>query len=99
MPSQQTILEILGHLHDRNMTILVATHDLNQAAEIFERVLLLNRRLVGDGPPEAVLTTERLRQAYGSHLHVLPGQEGRVVLTDTCCEGGTALADLERERS
>ncbi|MEZ4636854.1 MAG: metal ABC transporter ATP-binding protein [Caldilineaceae bacterium] len=48
-PSQRVLLEILEELHRRRITILVATHDLNQAAERFGRIMLLNRQLIADG--------------------------------------------------
>ncbi len=96
LPSQQILLDILQTLHQRKMTILVATHDLNQAGELFQRVLLLNRRLVADGPPAAVLTADRLRQAYGSHLHVIQNGAQTLLLTDTCCEGESIPLEVER---
>ncbi|MBI1299015.1 ATP-binding cassette domain-containing protein [bacterium] len=94
-PSQQILLEILEELHGRRITILVATHDLNQAAERFGRIMLLNRQLVADGAPEEVLTADLLRRAYGSHLHVIPGLEGGLVVADTCCDHGDVL-EMER---
>jgi hypothetical protein len=26
-------------------------------------------------------------QAYGGHIHLMQGENGLMVLTDTCCEG------------
>lgn len=95
LPSQQVILEILQELQQRAITVLVATHDLNQAANLFGRVMLLNRRLIGDGPPEQVLTAELLRQAYGAHLHVVPSGEETVLIADTCCDDGTPILEAE----
>ncbi len=95
-PSQQAILEILVELRNRRITVLVATHDLNQAAERFDRILLLNRRLIGDGPPQQVLTAEQLRSAYGSHLHVIPSQDGALFVADTCCDHGVMPLEVER---
>jgi ABC-type Mn2+/Zn2+ transport system ATPase subunit len=91
LPSQTLILEILGELRARKITILVATHDLNQAADLFDRIMLINRQLIGDGPPAQVLTAPLLRRAYGSHLHVIPSQEGTLVVADTCCEPAVTL--------
>jgi manganese/iron transport system ATP-binding protein len=91
LPSQSLILEILGDLRARKITILVATHDLNQAAELFDRIMLLNRRLIGDGPPKQVLTPSLLRLAYGSHLHIIPSAEGTLMVADTCCEPAAIL--------
>jgi manganese/iron transport system ATP-binding protein len=93
MPSQEAILEILDHLRARGITILVATHDLNQAAGQFERMILLNRRIVADGRPEAVLTAQNLGEAYGGHLHVVPTDGGALLLADTCCGGGKELVE------
>jgi manganese/iron transport system ATP-binding protein len=87
VPAQNDILAILETLRERQVTILVATHDLNQAAEHFDHVLLLNRRLFGFGAARDVLTMENLAAAYGGHLRVLEGPNA-IVMADTCCEGG-----------
>jgi ABC-type Mn2+/Zn2+ transport system ATPase subunit len=88
MPSQEAILRILGEMRAQGITVLVATHDLNQAAEQFDRIVLLNRRVVAYGKPSEVLTTENLTRAYGGHLHLLHTATGDVVMTDSCCGGG-----------
>jgi ABC-type Mn2+/Zn2+ transport system ATPase subunit len=68
---------------------MVATHDLNLAAERFDRLMLLNHRLLGFGKPDQVFTPERLMQAYGGHMHLIETDEGGVLaLSDTCCGGG-----------
>jgi manganese/iron transport system ATP-binding protein len=87
--SQESIFQIMDDLRRRDVTVMVATHDLDQAAERFDRVLLINRRLLGFGTPEEVFTSERLLQAYGGHLHVLQvGKDTLLALTDTCCDEG-----------
>lgn len=88
IPSQQDILHLLDVLRDQNITVMVATHDLEQAAEHFERVMLLNRHLIGFGTPTQTLTGDNLRHAYGSHLRLLPTNRGELLaLGDTCCDG------------
>lgn len=84
-PSQQAVLSILDGLGARGIGILVATHDLGQAARMYDRILLLNRRLIGDGPPRELMTPPMLSQAYGSHLHILPTPDATVALADECC--------------
>lgn len=91
LPSQETILAVLAQLRRQGITMLVATHDLNQAAEHFERILLLNRRLIALGPPAEVLTPERLLLAYGSQLHLVHDSSGDLVVADSCCGGGEPL--------
>ena len=88
MPSQETILTILDRLHTQGITILFATHDLNQAAEQFPLMVLINRRVVAFGPPASVLTAENLMLAYGSQMRVVHTATGDLLLTDTCCDGG-----------
>ncbi len=86
-PSQEAILQLLTLLRGQGITVLVATHDLNQAAEQFPLVLLLNRRLIAFGPARQVLRPERLAAAYGSQLHVVHAETGDLLLADSCCTG------------
>jgi manganese/iron transport system ATP-binding protein len=87
VPSYEAIFAVLDGLHADGVTIVVATHDLSLAAERFDRVMLLNREVVAFGPPAEVLSSSNLLRAYGGHMHVLPSEEGALVLADTCCEG------------
>ncbi len=86
-PAQADILRILDVLKARGVTVLLSTHDLHQAASAFDRVLLLNRRLIGYGQPREVLTAEHLEMAYLGQLHLIQQAEGVMVVGDTCCEG------------
>ena len=85
-PSQQAIFDILESLRPDGVTVLVATHDLNLAAERFDRVMLLNKRIVAFDRGPAVLTAENLLAAYGGHVHRF-GQDETMMLADSCCEG------------
>jgi len=86
--AEKEIFRILERLRSRRVTIMMATHDLDQAAAHFDRIMLLNRRLIGMGRPEAVFTPENLRETYGSHLRLVQTDTGLMILSDTCCEGG-----------
>ncbi len=85
--AQERILEILDDLQAQGVTVMVATHDLSQAADYFDRVMLLNRELLGIGPAHQVFTSGNLQQAYGGHLRLVETDDGLVVLNDTCCVG------------
>jgi manganese/iron transport system ATP-binding protein len=85
--SQEDILHILDELHRRKVTVLVATHDLNQAAHCFDRVMLLNRRLIGLDYPDKVFTSVLLWQAYGDQLRLVETKGGMMVFSDTACSG------------
>jgi manganese/iron transport system ATP-binding protein len=83
--SQEDIFRIIEELRQRRVTVMIATHDLNLAAERFDRLMLLNHRLVGLGQPDEVFTPERLIQAYGGHMRLIQTNDGVMVLSDTCC--------------
>lgn len=74
-PAQEGLLELLDTLKDQNVTVMVATHDLDQAARHFDRILLLNRRLISFGAPEEALRTENLVHAYRGRLRMVEGGE------------------------
>ncbi len=84
LSGQEAFFEILDELRQMSVTVLIATHDLNLAAKRFDRVMLLNRRLIAMGDPETAITSDALLEAYGGHLHVVP--DGTVVI-DTHHEG------------
>jgi ABC-type Mn2+/Zn2+ transport system ATPase subunit len=86
-PSQEAILSLLDKLHQQKITVMVATHDLGQAARRFDRVMLLNHRLISFGPPQEVLTSENLLRAYGGHAQMIRGADGETTWADTCCDG------------
>ena len=85
-PSQEGILALLDDLKGQSVTVMVATHDLEQAAQHFDRIMLLNRRLIGLGTAEDVLQTEKLVQAYGGRLRSANGDN--VLTVDDCCDEG-----------
>ncbi len=89
-PSQQAILRILDIVRARGVTALVSTHDLDLAARNFDRMMLLNRRVIAYGPPDQVFNADTLIEAYGGHVHTLSFETEtpeELILADTCCEG------------
>ena len=88
VPAQEGILALLDKLSARSVTIMMATHDLEQAARCFDRILLLNRRIIGFGEARSVLCREKLGEAYGGRLRLLPDREGWLAFSDSCCDEG-----------
>jgi len=84
-PAQEQLLSLLDELQRRAVTVMVATHDLDQAARHFDRILLLNHSLIGFGPPEDVLQPERLLRAYSGRLRTVGPEGGLLPLDDACC--------------
>jgi len=88
VPAQEKILEIMATLRDQNVTVMISMHDLRLAAEQFDRVMLLNKELLGFGVPEEVFTKDLLIKAYQGHLHFVEGEFDTLAVGDDCCEGG-----------
>jgi ABC-type Mn2+/Zn2+ transport system ATPase subunit len=86
LPSQEAIFRILDDFKASDLPVVIATHDLDMAAQRFEKVMLLNRDMVSFGPPEESLTTETLLNAYGAHLHLVRGENGVALLPDPCAD-------------
>jgi manganese/iron transport system ATP-binding protein len=82
LTTQEATLRLLDNLHTAQVTAMIATHDLNLAAEHFDLMLLLNHRLIAFGAPAQVMKQEYLSIAFGSRLAVLA--DGSVVV-DECC--------------
>lgn len=85
LPSQEGILHLLDKLQKQRVTVMVATHDLDQAEKYFDRVMLLNRRLLGFGSSAEVLKSERLVQAYGGRLKMVDANGNLIAMDDSCC--------------
>jgi manganese transport system ATP-binding protein len=64
--SEARITEVLRSLRDRGRTVVIVHHDLSGVAELVDTVLLLRGRLLHHGPPAAVLTPERIAEAFGA---------------------------------
>ena len=83
----EATLQVLDHLRDAQVTVLLSTHDLNLAATYFDQVMLLNRRLIRYGSPEEVLTPETIVETFGGQVFWLESRdEGpRMATASHCC--------------
>ena len=67
---QVAVMELLADLNARDgTTILAVLHDLALARHFFPRLVVLDGgRVAADGPPDVVLTRERVRAVFGVDL-------------------------------
>lgn len=79
--TQETTLQLIQELKAQKVTVMVATHDLNMAAERFETALLLNRRLIAYGPARQTFTAAAIQSAFGGRALLLEG----LAIVDECC--------------
>lgn len=80
--AEQEIMNTLDVLTAQGITILLATHDMQRAAQDFDRVLLLKNRLLAYGKPQEVMQVDSLRQAYGGALTVFQQGDQTVFIAD-----------------
>lgn len=66
--TEKAIIALLAELRSAGRTVLVIHHDLQTVPHYFDHVILLNMRIVAQGPVSAVFTEENLRRTYGGKL-------------------------------
>jgi len=86
-PAQESLLDLLDTLREQRVTVMVATHDLEQAAKHFDRIMLLNKKIVAFGNSESVLHADNLLSAYGGRFRTVEGNS-LVAVDDSCCDEG-----------
>ena len=59
---------------------MVVHHDLATVTEYFDWSVLLNMRVVAQGPTETVFTQENLRKTYGVKLSLLSEAAEKLML-------------------
>ncbi len=79
--TQETTMNLLEELHQKGVTTMVSTHDLNMAATRFAQVLLINRKIIAYGRPDEVFTPENLQVGFGGQVLSMHG----VMVVDECC--------------
>jgi zinc transport system ATP-binding protein len=66
---EETVYNLLAKLkQERNLTMLLITHDLSVVYKFSTDVICLNRHMICYGPPKDVLTLESLRELYGEEV-------------------------------
>ena len=90
--SQEDIFQILDSLQQQGVTVLLSLHDLQLAAQRFNQVMLLNRRMIEIGSPNMALSAENLMTAYGGRMQIISTPEGDIPVVDTCCGGDEDLS-------
>jgi ABC-type Mn2+/Zn2+ transport system ATPase subunit len=97
--SQEIAVQALRRLGRDGVTSLVSTHDIALAADKFDLVLLLNRRLLAFGPPGAVLGQETLAATFGASVLIYREGQSIIAVADDHCghdhTSGVGALDLK----
>jgi iron complex transport system ATP-binding protein len=81
---QHQVLKLLRSLaHKLNITVVMSLHDLNLAANYCDHLCLLDAgTMVAQGPPEHVLTSQRLQQVFKIPCHIRHDDNNAVFRVD-----------------
>lgn len=81
---QLHMMELLAEHAQQGGSVFAALHDLSMAARFCSRLILLHHgKVVADGNPIAVLTTENLANVYGVEAYVDCRDDGVVIIPCT----------------
>lgn len=81
---QLHVMELLAGHAQQGGTVLAALHDLSLAARFCSRLILLQKgKIVAEGSPINVLTTENLKKVYGINAYVDCRDDGVVIIPRT----------------
>jgi manganese/zinc/iron transport system ATP- binding protein len=69
--TEAAIIDLLREMRAEGKTVVVVHHDLQSAQKYFDRIILLNMRLIASGKTEDVFTEELLQKTYGGRLTLL----------------------------
>jgi cobalamin transport system ATP-binding protein len=77
---QQEVLDLVEELRrEGGLTVIATMHDLTLAAQYGDRIILLDGgRVVSEGPPEQVLSAERVETLYSATVRLV-FEDGRLV--------------------
>jgi ABC-type Mn2+/Zn2+ transport system ATPase subunit len=70
--TQDSIIALLRGVRDEGSTVVMATHDLELAAEWCDRLVMVNHGVIAYGTPAEAFQPEVLRKTYGGHALVVP---------------------------
>lgn len=69
--TEEKIIQLLKRLASEGKTLLVVHHDLSSVEQYFDKVILLNQRLIAYGDTETTFTKENMAKCYGPQLSIL----------------------------
>ncbi len=81
LKTRDDILHLLADLNADGITILLTTHELNTVAAHLPWVVCVNGRVIAEGDPDDIFTSDILGRTYGADLRVVR-QDGVVLVAD-----------------
>lgn len=74
--TEEKIISILKDLAQQGKTLMVIHHDLSTVRDYFDKIVMINQRLIAYGDVETTFTDENVAKAYGGQLTILHKIDG-----------------------
>jgi len=81
LKTRDDILHLLADLNGEGRTIVITTHELNTVAAHLPWVVCVNGKVIAEGDPDEIFTSDILGRTYGADLRVVR-QDGIVLIAD-----------------
>jgi len=72
--TRDDVMHVLHELNHQGITIIMTTHEINAVAVHLPWIVCLNGRVLAEGPPAQVITSETLKLTYGADMPVIQYQ-------------------------
>lgn len=84
--AESDIFQVLDVLRDEGVAVLLATHNLGQAATHYDKLMLISGgRMIAYGDPARVYTPDNLGLTFGDRIALVKDGEGYMVIPDKPC--------------
>ncbi|MEM0922559.1 MAG: metal ABC transporter ATP-binding protein [Pseudomonadota bacterium] len=74
--TERVIIRLLHRLRDQGKTVVVVHHDLSTVQRYYDWLVMLNVKVIAQGPVAEVLTRDNLRAAYGGQIALIESVSG-----------------------
>lgn len=65
-------IKLMNIINEEDRTFIIVLHDLNLASIFADRIVLMNEgKIIADGSPSEVITTENIRAVYGVNAEIV----------------------------
>lgn len=64
--SEEVIIGVLKKLRDQGKSMVIVHHDLSKVTKYFDHLVMLNKKVIADGPVDQVFTKKYLGNIYGT---------------------------------
>ena len=69
--TRDDVMHLLHDLNHEGVTVIITTHEINAVAVHLPWIVCLAGRILAEGPPSEVITTEVLKLTYGAEMPVI----------------------------